>query len=278
MLAMTPTAMTMAPPRRSRLREMPHTPLNTGGRGQRFPRDTFASLAREATLTERDPSLLEPISAARGIAPMQWWRGAALVSFVIVGAACGPRPPSSPTASCAITPGDTQIAADPAPPGTPSIVKLGPGMDLKPNAENLAAAGRGERLRVTGVVFTRACRPLAGVSLHALQTNGDGEYGPVVGDQIGACCYLQGRVLTDRAGRYELDTVMPGHYKGADPAPPAHIHITVSHPNGGRLETEVQFAGDPGLLHRPDPGVAVTPMRDPDGTLHVTFDIVLSAA
>ena len=77
-------------------------------------------------------------------------------------------------------------------------------------------------MRVTGVVYSRTCRPLAGVSIRALQTNGDGEYGPVVGDQPGACCYLQGLALTDGAGRYELDTVKPGHYKGADPAPPAH--------------------------------------------------------
>jgi protocatechuate 3,4-dioxygenase beta subunit len=202
--------------------------------------------------------------------------GASLVILAIVGVACGSPSPGPVTAHCAVTPGDSQVGADLSGPGTPSTVRLGPGMDLKPNPETLAAAGQGQPLRVTGVVLSQSCQPLTGASLHALQANGDGVYGPVVGDQTGACCYLQGRALTDRAGRYELDTVVPGHYKDANPAPPAHIHITVSHPVGGNLETELQFAGDPGLLRRHDPGVAVTPIRDSDGTLHAIFNIVLA--
>ena len=150
-------------------------------------------------------------------------------------------------------------------------------MEVTRNVVTLAAAARGTPMRVTGVVYSRTCRLLAGVSIRAVQTNGDGEYGPVVGDQLGACCYLQGLALTDDAGRYELDTVKPGHYKGADPVPPAHIHISVSHVGSGHLETELQFAGDPGLLSGPpDPGVPVTPIRDADGSLHAVFDIVLA--
>src|SRR5437660_2065681 len=208
--------------------------------------------------------------------------GPALLIALLLGAVgCGTQGARSqgpsPAASCPITDGSWQAGADHAPAGTPSVVKLGPGMDLTPNAMTLAAAARGTPMRVTGVVYSRTCRPLAGVSIRALQTNGDGEYGPVVGDQPGACCYLQGLVLTDGAGRYELDTVRPGHYKGAYPAPPAHIHISVSHLGSGHLETELQFAGDPGLKNgRPDPGVPVKPTREADGTLHALFDIVLS--
>jgi catechol 1,2-dioxygenase len=195
------------------------------------------------------------------------------------GVAATPSASGSPsqTASCPITAGSRQGGADQAPPGTPAVVKLGPGMELTPNATTLAAAAKGTPMRVTGIVYSRTCRPLAGVSIRALQTNGDGEYGPVVGDQPGACCYLQGLARTDDAGRYELDTVKPGHYKGASPAPPAHIHISVSHLGSGHLETELQFAGDPGLKNGPpDPGVPVTPTRDADGALHAVFDIVLS--
>jgi len=206
----------------------------------------------------------------------------ALIMVLIGAGGCGPQgarsvSAPSPSASCPITPGSWQSGADQAPPGTPAVVKLGPGMEVTRNAVTLAAAARGTPMRVTGVVYSRTCRLLAGVSIRAVQTNGDGEYGPVVGDQLGACCYLQGLALTDDAGRYELDTVKPGHYKGADPVPPAHIHISVSHVGSGHLETELQFAGDPGLLSGPpDPGVPVTPIRDADGSLRAVFDIVLA--
>src|SRR5207249_6223458 len=208
-----------------------------------------------------------------------------LVTPLLVGAgSCGPQaarsvsaPSTSATAGCPTTAGSWQGGADQAPPETPAVVKLGHGTELTPHAMTPAAASKGTPMRVTGVVYSRTCRPLAGVSIRALQTNGDGEYGPVVGDQPGACCYLQGLALTDNAGRYELDTVKPGHYKGADPVPPAHIHISVSHVGSGHLETELQFAGDPGLLSGPpDPGVPVTPIRDADGSLRAVFDIVLA--
>src|SRR5947199_7273039 len=215
---------------------------------------------------------------------MRLWLASVLVTTLLVGAGgCGPQaarsvsvPSTSATAGCTTTAGSWQGGADQAPPGTPAVVKLGPGMELTPNAITLAAASKGTPMRVTGVVYSRTCRLLAGVSIRAVQTNGDGEYGPVVGDQLGACCYLQGLALTDDAGRYELDTVKPGHYKGADPVPPAHIHISVSHVGSRHLETELQFAGDPGLLSGPpDPGVPVTPIRDADGSLRAVFEIVL---
>ena len=220
-----------------------------------------------------------------------------LVTTLLVGAGgCGPQaarsvsaPSTSATAGCPTTAGSWQGGADQAPPGTPAVVKLGPGLELTPNAMTLAAASKGTPMRVTGVVYSRTCRPLAGVSIRALQTNGDGEYGPVVGDQPGACCYLQGLVLTDGAGRYELDTVRPGHYKGAYPAPPAHIHISVIHPvDRARVlavwksTTEARESYDVELRLRRSDGAyrwfnsRGTPMRDADGTLHALFDIVLS--
>src|SRR2546428_1398524 len=216
---------------------------------------------------------------------MMWLSlGSVLVTLLVGAGGCGPRAArsvrvvsASAMAASPATAGGWRGGADQAPHGTPAVVKLGPGMELPPNATTRAAASRGIRMRGTGVVYSRTCRPLAGVSIRALQTNGDGEYGPVVGDQPGACCYLQGLALTDGAGRYELDTVKPGHYKGAYPAPPAHIHISVSHLGSGHLETELQFAGDPGLKNGPpDPAVPVTPSWDADGTLHAVFDIVLS--
>src|SRR6184192_299158 len=115
---------------------------------------------------------------------MRLWLASVLVATLLVGG-CGPQaarsvsvPSTSATAGCPTTAGSWQGGADQAPPGTPAVAKLGPGMELTPNAMTLAAASKGTPMRVTGVVYSRSCRPLAGVSIRALQTNGDGEYGP----------------------------------------------------------------------------------------------------
>ena len=114
---------------------------------------------------------------------MRLWLASVLVTTLLVGAGgCGPQaarsvsaPSTSATAGCPTTAGSWQGGADQAPPGTPAVAKLGPGMELTPNAMTLAAASKGTPMRVTGVVYRRTCRPLAGVSIRALQTNGDGE-------------------------------------------------------------------------------------------------------
>jgi protocatechuate 3,4-dioxygenase beta subunit len=93
---------------------------------------------------------------------------------------------------------------------------------------------------------------------------------------------LQGEVRTDENGRYQLDTVRPGHYAGAQPPPPAHIHVEVSHPDAGDLMTEIVFADDPYLPEIPAGGflvVALEAFAGQDGAdsyLHGIADFVLS--
>ena len=115
-------------------------------------------------------------------------------------------------------------------------VRLGPGMELKATKRNVAAAHRGEPLAVTGVVRGEDCAPLAGATVHVWQTNGQGRYGPIVGDRD-RCCYLQGTVRTRGDGRYVLDTVMPRGYDGG----PAHIHMHAGHPDANGVVAELVF-------------------------------------
>jgi len=149
---------------------------------------------------------------------------------------------------------------------------LGPGMSVEPSA-NLVAKTQGQPLRIAGVVTDRRCRPLSGATLELWQTNADGEYGPGHGTPEMRCCYLQGAVQTDAAGRYEVETIKPGPYKGEAPPPPAHIHVWVAHPNAQSLSTELDFADDPYL---PADATSVLTLHEVPGGLSGTFDFVLT--
>ena len=173
---------------------------------------------------------------------------------------------------CAPTPGERNPAHIAAPPRLPSRITVGPTPELRGRAQ----AVRGERLIITGTVAAENCRPLAGAVIYVVQTNAAGEYGP--GDDS---YYMQGTLRTDARGRYEIVTVKPGHYKGAYPPPPAHIHFNVSHPAAAAIGPELRFAGDPALRTRgafnPEAVViALHRARGPHGPyLHGVFNIVL---
>jgi catechol 1,2-dioxygenase len=144
-------------------------------------------------------------------------------------------------------------------------------MSVSRSADTLAKT-QGVPLTVSGVVYDSSCKPLSGAAIQAWQTNADGEYGPGHGTSQLRCCYLQGAVETDASGRYQIDSIMPGHYKGDAAPPPAHIHFWVSHPKARSLSTELDFAGDPYLPGEASP---VVTLHDINGVMQGSFDIVL---
>ena len=179
-------------------------------------------------------------------------------------------PTSSPTTAAATGPcrSSPDDAVDEA-----ATVTLGP----SPGIEATTAAG--QPLLISGTVFDEACAPLAGASLDVWQTDGDGVYGPGHDTDELQCCYLQGTVRTDANGRYELATVMPGHYRGEREPPPAHIHVEANHPSGGNAMLEIVFAGDPQLaLPAADGYVVATLTGDDDAPRRGVADLVLSGA
>ncbi len=192
-------------------------------------------------------------------------RFTATVACVMCIAACEPARDSSvpPRPACRITPGDRSQGAERVPAGAPSRATMGPGKELSPTAETIAAGASGQKLIVSGTVFDAQCRALTGAAVDAWQANAGGSYGPGDGSGGLRCCYLTAQMRTDAEGHYEMLTVMPGSYSGAPP----HIHFGVTGPHGGRVLTEIQFAG--GEFNR------VHPTADPDGGLRVVFDIVL---
>jgi protocatechuate 3,4-dioxygenase beta subunit len=91
----------------------------------------------------------------------------------------------------------------------------------------------GTRLVLTGHVLTTDCRPIAGALLDFWQADAAGAY-----DNAGF--RLRGHQFTDAAGRYRLETVVPGLYPGRT----RHIHVKAQAPNQPILTTQLYFPGE----------------------------------
>jgi protocatechuate 3,4-dioxygenase beta subunit len=84
----------------------------------------------------------------------------------------------------------------------------------------------GERFTLTGYVFDKDCKPVAGAWLDFWHADGNGVY-----DNAGF--KLRGHQFTDQQGRYILKTVLPGEYTGRT----NHIHVKVGKQAGGPAAT-----------------------------------------
>ena len=91
----------------------------------------------------------------------------------------------------------------------------------------------GTKLVVSGRVFHQGCQPLAGALLDFWHADDAGEY-----DNQGF--RLRGHQFTDAAGRYRLETIVPGLYPGRT----RHIHVKVQAPHGRLLTTQLYFPGE----------------------------------
>lgn len=89
---------------------------------------------------------------------------------------------------------------------------------------------KGTEIIVTGYVLTPDCKPVAHAWLDFWQADSSGTY-----DNTGYT--LRGHQFTDEAGRYYLDTVLPGEYPGRT----LHIHVKVQAANGPILTTQLFF-------------------------------------
>ena len=103
-----------------------------------------------------------------------------------------------------------------------------------PERDTLLEKGiAGTPLVLSGRVFGRNCKPLAGVLLDFWQADDEGEY-----DNEGY--RLRGHQYTDAEGRFRLSTVVPGLYPGRT----RHIHVRVQ-PKGGKiLTTQLYVPGE----------------------------------
>ena len=93
-------------------------------------------------------------------------------------------------------------------------------------------------------------------------------------DEVRRLLLAQGQyLLTDEAGRYYLETVVPGLYPGRT----RHIHVKVQAPDGPVLTTQLYFPGEPANdrdgIFRPE--LLLADVRDRGDTRQASFTFVL---
>src|SRR5262249_29584954 len=116
-------------------------------------------------------------------------------------------------------------------------VELGPFYKkLAPQTRNLRSPGDpGMPLTVAGEVFTVRGETIEGATIEVWHTDHLGHY-----DLEGY--HYRAKLLTPRDGKYEFDSVIPGHYPGRVCQ---HIHYVVTAPGHKPLITQLYFATDP---------------------------------
>lgn len=123
----------------------------------------------------------------------------------------------------------------------------------------------GTKIVVEGTVFGRNCQPIPRAVLDFWQADDQGRY-----DNAGS--RLRGHQFTDEAGRYRLETVVPGLYPGRT----RHFHVKVLAPGGPGLTTQLYFPEEPSNqrdgIFSPD---LVMTVREVEGRKLATFDFVL---
>ncbi len=134
-------------------------------------------------------------------------------------------------------------------------------------------------LVIEGQVFTPdGTTPAEGITVYAYNTDAEGYYGA---DHNPYPPRLYGWMKTDVEGRFELHTILPGHYPGMQA--PAHVHFTAW--GGGyppQWFDELRFAGDPYitpemLAEAKGKGEfsSIRPLTHTEGVLHCRFKIRL---
>lgn len=99
----------------------------------------------------------------------------------------------------------------------------------------------GERIVFAGRILDHQGEPLTGAAVQAYNTGRDGLYSPRgSGTRMPR---IRGTALTDAAGRFRIETVMPGSYPGSQE--PAHIHVAVLAPVHHVKFVAFWFEGDP---------------------------------
>jgi protocatechuate 3,4-dioxygenase beta subunit len=171
---------------------------------------------------------------------------------------------------------------------TLSVLNIGTGNEPSESPGNLTSTAvlapadeRGTRLIITGVIYQSDGKtPLAYAVMYAYQTDASGYYSRETGGN--RTPRLNARLKTGPDGKYEIRTIMPGHYPGGKV--PSHIHASIT-PAGGKEVNidEYLFDGDPFLSkedyskfagHGPLSSIVKTVMGS-DGVLRGVRDIIV---
>jgi protocatechuate 3,4-dioxygenase beta subunit len=133
-----------------------------------------------------------------------------------------------------------------------------------PKRTSLVERGANASLILTGVVYSKDCKPVANALLDFWHSDEEGEY-----DNKGF--RYRGHQHTDAQGRYRLETIVPAQYPGRT----RHIHVKAQAPGRRVLTTQLYFPGDSAnerdFLYKPE--LAMKSPRRGEGV----FDFVIDA-
>ena len=133
--------------------------------------------------------------------------------------------------------------------------------------QDFAEGLQGQRLELSGKVLNAlTCEPVQGAVLDVWQTNSSGEY-----DYKGF--NLRGKIVTDKDGKYVLNTIYPERYPG-NITRPNHIHVMVGVPGQPIITTDLYFVGQPRDFDVKD-SLIIKPVRDVNGTKIAHFDFAV---
>lgn len=137
----------------------------------------------------------------------------------------------------------------------------------------------GRRLFVSGRVLGNDCgTALEGTIVDVWQATDSGCYSVVQPCPDEDPFNLRGQMMTDPAGHYAFETVLPGYYPGRC----RHIHLRIVPAAGPILVTQLYFQGDPRIPNDPfasDPDAVnrIIPLQeDENGALHGVFEMNLA--
>jgi protocatechuate 3,4-dioxygenase beta subunit len=144
--------------------------------------------------------------------------------------------------------------------------KTGPPLRI---GQDYAKGIPGQRLVLSGKVLNvMTCKPVQGAVLDLWQSNSTGDY-----DYKGY--NLRGKIVTDKDGKYVLDTVYPTriHVEG-NITRPSHVHVIVGVPGQPLITTQVYFEDRPKDSFLKDSLIA-KPVIAANGTKIAYFDFVV---
>jgi protocatechuate 3,4-dioxygenase beta subunit len=151
------------------------------------------------------------------------------------------------------------------------------------------ARDAGTSVVMRGVVSDASTgRPIKGATIDVWQANAEGAYSSE--DSSIDPWHLRGRQLTDAAGCFEINTIVPKHYTvkndgpvgrllatlGRHPWRPAHIHVLVEADGYVTLVTQTYIADGPYLEDDAIDGVKASLIRSVVGG-ELTFDLELES-